>query len=139
MTYAEATLLIEDMIRKLSGISNIYGIPPDDLKAVNVTLDGTDARITFTAGDTVIDGVTLATTAGVMLRRGENHIPETILDSDLVHIFTGSELRDYQTDPYIDPDLTPGRLYYYRFFPFGPNDIYNFHGNTCSVTVPTGV
>lgn len=134
MTYPEATLLIDETLNKLSNFVDTFGIPPDDLKAVNIELDDLTAKITFTAGDTVVSGVTLATTAGVMLRRGTNRIPQSILDGDLIHTFRGSEIRDYQTDPYIDEGLLPGNTYYYRFFPFTPRDIYNFHGNTLSVT-----
>lgn len=138
MTYPEATVLIDEMLDKLSGIFDNFGIPPDDLKEVNVERDGVNALITFLAGDTVIDGVTLATTSGVMLRRGENRIPETILDGDLVHVFRGSEISDYRVTPYVDEGLIPGNTYYYRFFPFTPRDVYNFHGNTLSVTIPEG-
>ena len=136
MTYSEATVLIDDMVQKLNGVDNMIGIPPDDLKAVNAERSGTSALLTFTAGDTVVDGVVLASTFGVMLRRKVGSAPQTILDGELVNDFYGSELDAYQTTPFVDQDLEAGKTYYYRFFPYTSAKIYNFHGNTVSVSIP---
>lgn len=136
MTYSEATVLIDDMIVKLNGVDDMFGIPPDDLKAVNAERSSNSALLTFTAGDTVIDGVVFASTAGVMLRRKVGSAPETIIDGDLINDFHGSELHAYQTTPFIDPNLEAGKTYYYRFYPYTSSKVYNFHGNIVSVAIP---
>lgn len=136
MNYTEATLLINDLTAKLLNVCPIFGLPPTDLESASVTVEGTTASIIFNAVDTILDGQTICQVSKVMLRRAQGRIPATIVDGELVKEFQGEELITHRTIPYLDEGLESGTTYYYRFFPCSKYGVYNFHGNTVSITVP---
>lgn len=97
------------------------GIEPSNMTVFTAALDGLSNKIQITAtlpADTIINGQTLCSVAGAVIRRKITDYPTDEFDGDLVATIAGSVT---MADPTANPDGT----YYYAAFPFTTQGVYN--------------
>lgn len=95
------------------------GIEPSNMLAFSGEFVGTSINITATLpNDTVIDGQTLCTVAGAVIRRRSNDYPKDEFDGDLVATITSSTV-------FSDTGVVQNGTYYYSAFPFTAQGVYN--------------
>lgn len=95
------------------------GIEPSNMIAFSGEMH--DNYVSITAhlpNDTVIDGQTLCTVAGAVIRRKATDYPKDEFDGDLVATVTSST-------SFSDSGITPNGTYYYSAFPFTEQGVYN--------------
>lgn len=114
--------LVFDKYRKGGG----FGVAPDDTD-LHVSAGNTQAVVTWSQGDTIIDGQVICHAKGVMIRRGTTE-PATELDGDLV--IDSTDL----SGTYTDTGLTNKTTYFYKAFPYSHNLVYNRGGEAKTVT-----
>lgn len=95
------------------------GIEPSNMKEFVVADDGTDITITATLpDDTIIDGQTLCSVAGAVIRRKSSGFPKDEFDGDLV-------LNIEDSASFKDTGAVSGNRYYYGAFPYTTQGVYN--------------
>lgn len=96
------------------------GIAPSNMIAFSVAANNGHARLTVTLPqDTVIDGQTLCSVGGAVIRRKTTDYPKDEFDGDFVaDITTSGNVDDVSAS-------VPGMDYYYAAFPYSTNDVYN--------------
>ena len=111
------------------------GIEPDNLKEFSAIIeDGVVNLNVVLPDDTVIDGQTLCTIAGAVIRRKTNGFPKNEFDGDFVADVSESMY-------YIDSSAVPTEPYYYAAFPYTTQGVYNRNKenrttiNTTSMTI----
>ena len=116
----------------LAGIkkNQITGIPPANMTIASVAAGDGKCTINYTApGATVIDGQTICTTKGVLIRRKAGSAPTDLTDGDLVANVT------VLSGQIVDEGLTNDTEYFYRFFPYSDHGVYNLNeANIASAT-----
>lgn len=77
--------------------------------------------------DTVIDGQTLCTVAGCIIRRSTSQYPEDEFSGDFISDFKLNNSSDNPTRTFdiFDADVTLGVTYYYAAFPYTKQGVYN--------------
>ena len=104
------------------------GFPPADVQIIEyITSDGTISVKWKDPDNTVVDGVTLATWAGTILIRNDNHYPNSLDDG--VVVINSTTKNAYQNTYFNDVGLTNDHAYYYRFFPYSTEEVYNDSSN----------
>lgn len=114
------------------------GIEPSNMlvfQAASNYIKSTDtARIKITAklpADTVVDGQTLCTVAGAVIRRSVEGFPEDEFSGDLI-----ANISEDAT--FYDLDVEIGTTYYYAAFPYTKQGVYNRNAaNRASITART--
>lgn len=97
------------------------GIEPSNMVEFTVVPSISSIKIIFTPpGDTIIDGQTICTVAGVTIRRRSDRYPTNEFDGDEV-----CTIRKRRRCSYEDISVDPSRTYYYAAFPFSTQDVYN--------------
>ena len=76
-------------------------------------------------GDTVIDGQTICTIAGVKIVRKDTSYPNTEKAGIQVLDIKRESFGQYSDTPYEDTGLENGKTYYYAAFPYSDNGSYN--------------
>lgn len=95
------------------------GIGPDNMKSISVKVGDVYPILTWELpDDTVIDGYTVCTVAGAEIRRKSGSYPTSEFDGTLVAVV------DY-SGKLADTGGTASGAYYYRFFPFSEQGVYN--------------
>ena len=98
------------------------GIEPSNMVAFSGDfMEDADNVISITAtlpSDTVIDGQTLCTVAGAVIRRKITNYPTDEFDGDLVATITSSTT-------FSDTSVKANGTYYYSAFPFTTQGVYN--------------
>lgn len=107
------------------------GLPPSDMKAVEVTLgdDGTKLTIKGTDPDdlTADGGKVLVKWQGTKVVRKVGSYPTKVSDGTLVVDY---QVRNqYQNNGFTDTGLIKGVTYYYRWFPYSDQGAYNVSEN----------
>ena len=113
---------------KISGGGSGEGFPPADIEILEIgTTTGVVSVKWKDPDNTVIDNTTLATWAGTILVRNDNHYPNSIDDGTIVVDSTSKNA--YKESYFEDTGLTNDITYYYRFFPYSTEGVYNNSGN----------
>lgn len=99
--------------------SQYGGLAPNNLTTFTLSAGDGHVKIDWAGEDTVIDGMTLCTFAGVLIRRKLGGYPTSIYDGDLVVNATG------YSGSYDDTGLVDDTTYYYRAFPYSDRGVYN--------------
>lgn len=109
------------------------GIEPSNM--VNFTISKSDTGLLINAelpNDTIVDGQTLCTVAGAIIRRSTLDYPKDEFDGELVANITKSAT----VADAIDPDLP----YYYAAFPYTTQGVYNRNpANRVSINIPSAM
>lgn len=95
------------------------GIEPSNMK--NLKVANINNKVTIFAtlpDDTIIDGQTLCTVAGAVIRKNTTGYPKDEFDGTLVATITSS-------GTVIDTSLSPNTTYFYAAFPFTTQGVYN--------------
>lgn len=100
------------------------GIPPADMKAMNIQIGNTELTVSFEdPDDTVIDGVTLVKWAGTKVVRKVGSHPSD--EKDGVLVLDNTEKDKYRDVGFKDTGLVNGTTYYYGFFPYSTDKAVN--------------
>lgn len=135
MGYTEAQYAIDGIISGLN-LHAKTGLEPPNVN-FTVIASNQQAKIRFTAGDTVVGGMVLASTKGVIIRRKIGSAPTGPNDGTLVGTYEGTELTSHVgNNAIIDAYLTNGQRYYYRFFPYTGEGVYNYSSANIISVVP---
>ena len=135
MGYSEAQYAIDGIISGLNGQAKT-GLEPPNVN-FSVIAGNQSAKIRFTATDTVIADMVLASTKGLTIRRKIGSAPTDPNDGDLVGTYEGIELISHVgNNPIIDSHLINGQRYYYRFFPYTGEMVYNYSSRNIISIVP---
>lgn len=97
------------------------GIEPSNMAEFSAVLDGPSNKIRITAtlpGDTVVNGQTLCSVAGAVIRRKTTDYPSDEFDGDLF-----ADIRNSVT--MADTSAAPTGTYYYAAFPYTTQGVYN--------------
>lgn len=123
--YAQATYIVDEVLAGIDGRADTHtGIPPHNMKKMQVASGDKCVRLTFTEPDnTVIDDQLICTVKGVVVVRKQGSMPENINDG--IVILTNEELGKYSQTPFVDTGLTNEMEYFYRFFPYSDHGVYN--------------
>ena len=104
------------------------GFPPGDVTIMGTTVNDGQVLVKWSdPEDTIINGSTISAWAGTILVRNEEHYPTNIEDGILV--INNTNKNAYKDTWYKDINLTNNHTYYYRFFTYNTNNIYNNSGN----------
>lgn len=106
------------------------GIEPSNLKVFTVTNENNRIAVNVELpSDTVIEGQTLCTVAGAIVRRSQSNYPKDEFDGELVANLTKSAV-------IIDP-VNPNSPYYYSAFPYTTQGVYNRSSvNRARINIP---
>jgi hypothetical protein len=125
MPVDEGSLYVANKV--LDGLA--YGIAPQNMKDFSLT--GGSGQITIKCtppDDTVIENQCVCTVRGVKVIRKIGSSPKNVRDGDLI-----ADVKVGNTLNYIDKNLSSDRKYYYGFFPYSDNGVYNTnHANVLS-------
>lgn len=109
------------------------GIEPSSMVEFEIHPSSTGMEIKATPpSDTVVDGQTLCTVGGVVIRRRSDRFPENEFDGDEV-------ITKYGTEPFVydDKAADPSGAYFYAAYPFSTQGVYNrSDNNRASVNTP---
>lgn len=95
------------------------GIEPSNMQAFSAVISGNYIQITATLPeDTIVDGQTLCTVAGCVIRRGTTDYPKNEFDGELVTDISASTT-------FIDTGAASDGTYYYAAFPYTTQGVYN--------------
>ena len=120
-----------------SSDSNITeGFPPGDVTIVDVSVSSNTVSIKWTdPNNTVINGSTISTWAGTVLVRKTGGYPTSINDGTTV--INNTNKNKYSSTYFTDSNLTNDVTYYYRFFTYNTNGIYNDSSNLVFTATPS--
>lgn len=114
----------EGVLSVVSGGSG--GIAPSNMLAFSATAGNGEVKLYIKEpSDTVIDGQTLCTIAGVKIMRKDTDYPNTEKAGIEVLDIKREEFGKYATTPYKDQGLTNGKTYYYAAFPYSDYNVVN--------------
>lgn len=95
------------------------GIEPSNMVKFEVIDDGTNVFVSATPpSDSIVDGQTLCTVAGAIVRRKENDFPKDEFDGDFV-----ADIKNETV--FKDTTALSGNTYFYSAFPYSSQDVYN--------------
>lgn len=111
------------------------GFPPGDVTIISTTVNDGQVLIKWSdPDDTIINGVTISKWASTVLIRNDSHYPSSIDDGILV--INNTTKNAYKDTWYTDTGLTNNHTYYYRFFTYSTDNIYNNSGNLMFKATP---
>ena len=111
------------------------GFPPGDVTIISTTVNDGQVLIKWSdPDDTIINGVTISTWAGTILIRNNSHYPSSIDDGILV--INNTTKNAYKDTWYTDTGLTNNHTYYYRFFTYSTDNVYNNSGDLIFSATP---
>lgn len=104
------------------------GIEPDNMKAFSAKI--VDGKVQISAelpSDTVVDGQTLCTVKGAVIRRKTNSYPQDEFDGELV--------ADIKTSPveFVDTEASADETDFYAAFPYTTQGVYNRNKANCVI------
>ena len=104
------------------------GFPPGDISNISYRVDNQKILIKWQdPDDTIIDGITLSKWKGTLLIRNNDHYPTSIKDGDVV--IDNTIRNKYKDIFYEDIGLINDHMYYYRFFVYSEDNVYNDSSN----------
>ena len=102
------------------------GIAPSNTVSFSATAGNGEVKLFIKEpSDTVIDGQTLCTIAGVKIMRKDTDYPNTEKAGVEVLDIKREDFGKYATTPYKDTGLTNGTTYYYTAFPYSDYNVFN--------------
>ena len=102
------------------------GVPPANMKAINVAVGDGKLKITFTEpDDTVIDSQLICTVKGCVVRMKEGSYP--VDEKDGVLVVDNTEPGKYSTEALEITGLQNDTTYYLAFFPYSDQGLYNYN------------
>ena len=104
------------------------GFPPGDISNIIHKVNDSKVLIKWTdPEDTVLDNVIFIKWKGTLLVRNSDHYPTSIKDGDVV---LDNTIRNKYKDIFFeDTGLVNNHIYYYRFFPYSEDRVYNDNSN----------
>ncbi len=138
MAWDEAQYVISKLSKKIEeqggGSGGGSGIAPKAMAACSAVAGNAQAVLSWELpADTVLDGETIVEVKGVMIRRKAGEAPVNTTDGTLVLTSTD------QTGTYTDEGLINDTTYYYRFFPYSTDNVYNMSTSNIVECTPTEV
>lgn len=123
------SVLFKSPSSSVSGIGgSSTGFPPGDVSNIGVIGSNGKILIKWTdPEDTIIDSITIAKWKGTILIRNKDHYPNNIKDGDI--LVDNTIKNKYKDTWYEDNNLDAGTTYYYRFFTYSEDKIYNDSNN----------
>jgi len=107
----------DELSKKYSpGVGNVTSFTATPVAGYDIELSWGDPD------NLIIEGVTIATWAGTMVRRKLGSYPASETDGDLVVNSTDKD--EYSATPYTDTDLLEDTEYFYMAFPYTTQDVY---------------
>ena len=104
------------------------GFPPGDVSIIEIgTSTGTISVKWSDPEDTIFDKAVFVTWAGTILVRNDDHFPTNINDGVLV--IDNKERNKYKDTWFTDTGLINNVTYYYRFFTYSDQGVYNDSGD----------
>ena len=114
------------------------GFPPGDVEILRYNEIDQKVQILWSDPDnTIINGSTISTWAGTVLVRNDNHYPINVEDGVLV--INNTTKNAYKESYFEDTGLTNDITYYYRFFPYSTEGVYNNSGNLVFKATPVAI
>lgn len=102
------------------------GVPPANMKAINVAVGDGKLKLTFTEpDDTVIDSQLICTVKGCVVRMKEGSYP--VDEKDGVLVVDNTEPGKYSTEALEITGLQNDTTYYLAFFPYSDQGLYNYN------------
>ena len=102
------------------------GVPPANMKAMNVAVGDGKIKLTFTEpDDTVIDGQLICTVKGCMVRIKAGSYP--VDEKDGVLVVDNTEPGKYSSAALEITGLENDTTYYLAFFPYSDQGLYNYN------------
>lgn len=103
-----------------------YGIPPKNAENFIATGFGGKAQLSWTIGDTEINGQVICTLKGCMIRKKQGSAPQSLEDGTLVATLNREQTMSYSEVPYEDPQsIGTSSDWYYRLFFYSDHDVFN--------------
>ena len=101
------------------------GYPPQQVKDAKIVQRTRDSiSISYSdPDDTIYEGITFSKWEGTMLIRNETRVPEPIEDG--VMVFNNTTRNAYKDTEFQDRSVVFGKTYYYRFFTYSDQGVYN--------------
>lgn len=116
---------ISGSVQELSE-SGSGGIMPTNMALFKATAGNATVKLFIQEpGDTIIDGQTICTVAGVKIVRKDTGYPNTEKAGIQVLDIKRESFGQYSEIPYEDTGLENGKTYYYAAFPYSDNGAYN--------------
>lgn len=134
MAWDEAQYVVDEVLKGME-VSQITGIPPQNLKVFSVSAGNQQAKIKCTPpADTIVDGQLICTVAGVKIIRKTGKAPIGPEDGTLVlDVLKGQSIEA------VDGNLTNGVTYYYGFFPYSDHGVYNYNQANVKAVTPSAI
>ena len=125
--FVQADYTVEETLKGVRQmLTDNSGIPPQNMKLINVRPGDACVKINFQEPDnTVIDGQLICTTKGVIIVRKQGSMPESMDDG--VVVLQNEEIGKYKDTPFIDDGLVNDVDYYYRFFAYSDHGVFNMN------------
>lgn len=116
---------IDASIKEFSG-GGSGGIAPSNMLSFTAFTGNASVKLYIKEpGDTIIDGQTVSTIAGVKIMRKDTGYPNTENAGIQVVDIKRENFGQYIDTPYVDSGLTNGTKYYYAAFPYSDQNVYN--------------
>lgn len=110
------------------GVGSYKGFPPGDVKILFSTAYNTNGYIKWEdPDDVIVSGTTISSWAGTILVRKEGSYPTSPKDGTVV--VNSTTKNAYKDTDFIDSGLINGDTYYYRFYTYNSNKVYNDSSN----------
>lgn len=124
--------MVKDKVDEISGSvqelseSGSGGISPSNMIAFTAFSGNASVKLYIKEPtDTIIDGQTLSTIAGVKIMRKDTGYPNTEKAGIQVLDIKRENFGQYSETPYEDNGLENGKTYYYAAFPYSDQNVYN--------------
>ena len=114
------------------------GFPPGDVDIIANSISDSEVWVKWSDPDnTIINGSTISTWAGTVLVRKIGSYPESVEDGTIVIKNTTRNI--FQDIWFKDIGLTNETTYYYRFFPYNTEGVYNNSSNLVFTATPLSI
>lgn len=121
--YAAAQYTIDELTEVIKSSAKA-GIPPTNMQKIFVQPGDKSVKIKFTEpADTVIDEQTICTVKGCVIVMKEGSAPES--EADGIIILNNTEIGKYTDTEFVYEGLTNETTYYFGFFPYSDNGVFN--------------
>lgn len=129
------TVILRNISNNSSSSANNDGFPPGDVEIIRYNEMDSKVQILWSdPEDTYVDSAVFSVWAGTILVRNDDHFPVNIKDGIIV--IDNKERNKYKETYFEDTGLTNGHTYYYRFFTYNPNGVYNNSGDLVFKATP---
>ena len=132
------SVILRNIFNNTSSAASDDGFPPGDVEIIRYNEMHQRIQILWSdPEDTYVDNVLFSVWEGTILVRNDDHYPININDGIIV--IDNKERNKYKKTYFEDTGLTNGHTYYYRFFTYNPNGVYNNSGDLVFKATPSTI